>query len=288
MDGANNVSPDILRDVFGQNYLHILAISMLYYDHLVTTGDEINYLWRRPKGASTFWFFLNRYFAFCGNFTSKLDPVPNIYANALLKLVLLTLRIYALYSRSFRILACMVASGAVLLIVSCWSVFGQKNVPFQQQVGCIAAAWEALMVYDTMIFCLTLYKTWTTRLDHGITGIRIPLISLILRDGITMVLANLANILTFIMSVTMMSRIMLNLHQSADIGIYSSHTSSTMQYSDSTSDMIDRSPQNSPVRSTFPARRGAVSPGVRRESRIRWQDSDSGAQNLDRSRYGSP
>ncbi|TFK33412.1 hypothetical protein BDQ12DRAFT_576900, partial [Crucibulum laeve] len=109
-----------------------------------------------------------------------------------------------------------------------------------------ATAWEALFVYDSMIFGFTIFKTWQTRREHIITGIRIPLISLILRDGINVLtifhsvrgLANLANILTFYVSnqpaqsdaraiylsfdsisVMMMSRLMLNLHESASIGI---------------------------------------------------------------------
>jgi hypothetical protein len=67
-----------------QNYLRLLAISkfkltiglavllnqvaaFLYYDHLITIGNEISYIWSRRKTASAYWFFLNRYFAFFGN-----------------------------------------------------------------------------------------------------------------------------------------------------------------------------------------------------------------------------
>ncbi|KAF5324106.1 hypothetical protein D9619_011387 [Psilocybe cf. subviscida] len=46
----------------------------------------------------------------------------------------------------------------------------------------IAGAWEALLVYDCIIFGLTISKTWTTRRDHGITGISFPLTTLLLRD----------------------------------------------------------------------------------------------------------
>ncbi|TFK31907.1 hypothetical protein BDQ12DRAFT_566085, partial [Crucibulum laeve] len=105
-----------------------------------------------------------------------------------------------------------------------------------------AGAWEALFVYDSIIFGLTIFKTWQTRREHTVTGINIPLASLILRDGKylfsakhVMALANLANILTFYLcgpflrgglstfassiSVTMMSRLMLNLHEGAASGI---------------------------------------------------------------------
>lgn len=47
----------------------------------------------------------------------------------------------------------------------------------------LAGAWEALFAYDSIIFSLTIYKTWKARRDHAVTGVEIPLISLILRDG---------------------------------------------------------------------------------------------------------
>ena len=36
-------------------------------DTLCVSAQEINYLWRKPKIRSSYWFFLNRYFAFFGN-----------------------------------------------------------------------------------------------------------------------------------------------------------------------------------------------------------------------------
>ncbi|KAG7086843.1 hypothetical protein E1B28_002764 [Marasmius oreades] len=70
----------------------------------------------------------------------------------------------------------------------------------------LAAAWEALFVYDTILFVLTLHKTWRERpRRRGIVmtegRVYLPLLSLILRDGAiyyaVMALANLVNILTF-------------------------------------------------------------------------------------------
>ncbi|KAF8981991.1 hypothetical protein BDQ17DRAFT_1262543 [Cyathus striatus] len=61
-------------------------------------------------------------------------------------------------------------------------------------------AWEALIAYDTTIFVFIVYRTWTTHRDYASRRIQIPLLNLILRDGLylqLMVLANLANVLTF-------------------------------------------------------------------------------------------
>ncbi|KAF8980362.1 hypothetical protein BDQ17DRAFT_1263892, partial [Cyathus striatus] len=263
-----------------------------YYDHLITTGNEINFLWRRPKGPRTFWFFLNRYFSFFGNlveiiitFMTIPDAVFNcrkllsckaynlfrqlfLVLNQIIVCILLALRIYALYSRSFRILVYMACSTAVLLIVGFWSLFDQKHSASQPltRTGChlgltrenaihTASPWEALIVYETMIFGFILYMNWTTRGYHGVKRINIPLFSLILRDGrllyvydtlIKTLIFDRCSILcpflrgalsTFAssISVTMMSRIMLNLHENPGVGMYStSQPISTMQYSDST------------------------------------------------------
>lgn len=45
----------------------------------------------------------------------------------------------------------------------------------------VAISWEALFLYDIILFCLTIYKTWRVGRRPGENGI--PLISLILRDG---------------------------------------------------------------------------------------------------------
>ncbi|KAF6756422.1 hypothetical protein DFP72DRAFT_285596 [Ephemerocybe angulata] len=283
----------IQRQNVTQSYLHLFAISILYYDHILTFKSEVAHLWARPKSHSSYWFFLNRYFAFftniavltlsfttlsaqvcrtftlfrqillivnqilvCGAYSSKEAGSPCV-----LNLpfpVLLTLRIYALYHRSKVILTYMLSSGAILAGISCYVMFGQKSSVAEQSAGChtslsrisairLAGAWEALFLYDSILFSLTLYKTLKERKDNRITGINIDLVSLILRDGCmyfaVMALCNLANILTFYVSVpylrgslstfasstsvTMMSRMMLNLHETADEGIYSTHKTST-------------------------------------------------------------
>ncbi|KAJ3801772.1 hypothetical protein GGU11DRAFT_875083 [Lentinula aff. detonsa] len=131
----------------------------------------------------------------------------------------------------------------------------------------VAAAWEALFLYDSMLFLMTLHKAYKTRHELRQERLRIPLVVIILRDGMeysesiliviakasnlllflrvgsiyfgVMALANLVNISTFYypdpflrgalctfassMSVTMMSRLMINLHKIAETGLYTSH-----------------------------------------------------------------
>ncbi|KAI0777258.1 hypothetical protein BD413DRAFT_173739 [Trametes elegans] len=99
----------------------------------------------------------------------------------------------------------------------------------------LAVSWEALFAFDCMIFTLTICKTFRERYRHRISSGKHDIISLILRDGsmyfAVMASVNFANTLTFYflepllrgclstfassVSVTMMSRLMLNLHGSA-------------------------------------------------------------------------
>lgn len=55
------------------------AITLLYYDWLVTLPAEIAHVWRRPLGASSGWFLLNRYLSVLGNVAVsvvQLAPLP--------------------------------------------------------------------------------------------------------------------------------------------------------------------------------------------------------------------
>jgi len=167
--------------------------------------------------------------------------------------VLLILRTWALYGRNSRILLLMIGSSLILLGVAAWSQVGQNNTYAPGIPGCNvayanrgaiqqAAAWEGLLLFDSLVFILTILKTYRGRnRHHFISSRRFDIVSLVLRDGAVyyaiMVLSNLANIATFYiarpalqgclasftscLSVTMMSRLMLNLHTAANTGIFS-------------------------------------------------------------------
>ncbi|KAF9555896.1 hypothetical protein CPC08DRAFT_695015 [Agrocybe pediades] len=273
MEHQNMVA--MLHDLFIDNCLHVFAISFLYYDHLITIGAEVEYIWKRPKGYSSYWFIANRYIPFFGNIAVTLLgyyvelPLESckkytlfrqlfLVFNQIFVCVLLTMRIYALYECSKRILAFTVACGLGLTGVASSTLFSEKRALTIAGGGChiglaaesslrMAAAWEALFVYDSVIFTLTIYKTWQARRERALLGDNLPILYLILRDGAiyfaVMALCNLANISTFYvagpflraalstfssaMSVTMMARLILNLHQSADEGIFTTKTTDT-------------------------------------------------------------
>ena len=164
--------------------------------------------------------------------------------------VLLTLRTYALYNCSIRVLSFMLGSGAVLAGIACvryvhsphpgvtrsrfsqWTLFGQKSVYSESMFGCLvglssvtyvavtciflepllrnlisrairefpfvckpfsstrnfvfpglAAAWEALFVYDCIVFFLTMRKTWRARHETKFAPTTTPILQLMFRDG---------------------------------------------------------------------------------------------------------
>ncbi|KAJ3970990.1 hypothetical protein EV361DRAFT_913470 [Lentinula raphanica] len=255
-----------------EDYFHLFSITFLYWDHIITFPDELQYLWTRSMGWSTALFFFNRYFATLGNivvtvslFSSGLTESScrpfHLFRELLLVLtqvivcILLTVRIYALYHCSKRMLSYMLVTGFTLGGLAIFAIFfGQSSQSVLTSTGChtqltlitsiqVAAAWEALFLYDSILFIMTLHKAYKTRHDLRQERLRIPLVVIILRDGSiyfgVMALANLINISTFYypdpflrgalctfassMSVTMMSRLMLNLHKIAETGLYTSH-----------------------------------------------------------------
>jgi len=224
----------LAQDVFGaqqqrlEDYFHLFSITFLYWDHLITFPEEFHYLWKRPVRASTALFLFNRYFAVLGNvvvtvslFSSGLTESSckpfHLFRELLLVLtqvivcILLTIRIYALYSCSKRMLTYMLVTGLTLGGLAVFAVFfGQSSQSVLTPTGChtqlplivsvqVAAAWEALFLYDSMLFVMTLHKAYKARYELRLEGL--SMVAIILRDGSiyfgVMAFANLINISTF-------------------------------------------------------------------------------------------
>ncbi|KII88678.1 hypothetical protein PLICRDRAFT_633547 [Plicaturopsis crispa FD-325 SS-3] len=272
-DSPNEDIVSATRDIITHNYFHFLAIALFYYDQLLTTPDEIMYIWARPRSTSSIAFLFNRWFGFWANLTITVMSFIDIpderchtynFARQILLIIsevivsyLLMLRTYALYQRSRRILYSILGVAFAFIGLTGWSLTGQKSSATPNiYSGChigntpmtgihLAVPWEALFAFDTMIFFLTLSATYKGQHRHEglmLTGDKLPLLSLLLRDGAMyfcgMAFANLANILTFYLSsailkgflstfasnlsVTLMSRLMLNLHSVGTVGIMTS------------------------------------------------------------------
>ncbi|KAJ7917214.1 hypothetical protein B0H13DRAFT_1995673 [Mycena leptocephala] len=296
----------LATDIRIHNSLHLLGITIMYYDYLITLDDEISFLWNRTGSVSWFWFFAVRYAGFVGNLPvtvfSFYTMEPKIcmhrchayhlghqvvlIGTQLIISVVMFLRIHALYGRNLRVLLSLLAIALPLLGVVVWSTLDQHSTSIDDFPGChtstspstwvflallplafiypfflarayhLAASWEALFVFDALIFALTVRKTYTTcqRTGIGAGTLDLPIHELILRDKSRLTrydsgigFANLSNILTFYpvlagslstfascMSVSMMSRLMLNLQKQAKGNVLSTLEFPSTQNEEST------------------------------------------------------
>ncbi|KAJ7583776.1 hypothetical protein C8J56DRAFT_951775 [Mycena floridula] len=242
---------------------HICAATVLYFDHILTLPSEIALVWPRATSKSSGLFFMNRYVSFFGNMVvvglsfarlSTEGCKRSLMFHQILLLVtqlivcwILTLRVYALYTCDRQILWSMFGIALLLVAVSIWGLIGQHNTSVDSLAslpGChlavshgtaihVAIPWEALLVYDSIIFGATFYKTYQHR-GQDLPG-AVSLFHLLLRDGSiyygVIIMSNLSNIATFYIStpilrgslatfsssisVIMVSRLTLNLHESA-------------------------------------------------------------------------
>ncbi|KII90488.1 hypothetical protein PLICRDRAFT_697035 [Plicaturopsis crispa FD-325 SS-3] len=175
---------------------------------------------------------------------------------------LMIIRTYALYARSKRILVSLIGLSAILIAITVWATStvtgditivsgfgGCYDVDRAYLAARFAISWEALFAFDLTIFVLTAWKTYVKGRSIQYLSGRMSLTTVILRDGAAyfavMVLVNFANMLTYYLNstsdvrgllstfvsclaVTMVSRLMLNLHKSAHNGIFSNNTTETV------------------------------------------------------------
>ncbi|KAL1665804.1 hypothetical protein GGF50DRAFT_100064 [Schizophyllum commune] len=206
--------------------------AILIYDHILTFGSEVKYIWPTWRTFSSIVFLFNRYFAFVANVViTAMQDVPHdrfvcllalscsiystfhstvIVINQIGVCILLTMRVYALYSRSKKVLTFMLAIAAGLLGLASWAVSDQITwqaplIPSCHRLATkgsmirLAAAWEGLFAYDCTMLVLTVYQSYRGRsLSRRVPE---PLLRVIVRDGafyfVVMGLCNLGNIMTF-------------------------------------------------------------------------------------------
>ncbi|KAG1871486.1 hypothetical protein F4604DRAFT_815540 [Suillus subluteus] len=166
--------------------------------------------------------------------------------------LILSLRTYALYGCSKRLLKWMAIVGLGLAAGGLAGTFGHDSNSatdgdcheIYTTVTSVrhAMAWVAMFIYELLIFVLTVIRTCKTRGFPRLSLVsRRDILDVIFHDGVMyfagMTLVNLPNILTYFfgsdiikgslgpftscMSVTLISRLMLNLHESVDTGIFS-------------------------------------------------------------------
>ncbi|KAJ7729481.1 hypothetical protein B0H16DRAFT_1586864 [Mycena metata] len=218
----------IARDVQLSRSLFLSGIVILLYDHLLTIGSEIQYIWVTTHKRSSIWFLLIRYFSFAGNIVMALDTFGDFGLETCAKLRVTTgliivtqeliigctlfLRVYALYSLNRCIMYLLLCAGVVIVSVGAWSIVpvGLNPIVRTSAPGCyvpqskaedlrMAAAWTGELAGDILVIGLTLYRSYTQR-RNGVSFAG-SLWRIMIRDGVAyfgiICLVNMANILMF-------------------------------------------------------------------------------------------
>lgn len=216
------------------NAVIVMSFTLLVYEYCLTLSLEVERFWSSKRLTwSSFLFYLNRYFTLCGHvpllaeyfldlkapsklticrgllsYTQFLAMVVEIIVGALL-----ILRTYALYAQNRKVLALLLAVTFVGIGIACWFILiGKKESrgleDYLAVVGCptavsqsnalrYAAAWSGKLIFDVLVFGLTVYRSMTLRRVSGSSAL-----TLMLRDGSMyfgiMVAATLANMLMLV------------------------------------------------------------------------------------------
>ncbi|KEP50631.1 putative transmembrane protein, partial [Rhizoctonia solani 123E] len=200
----------------------LASFIFMVYDHMITLAEEVDRIWQQEWTGATWLFALNRYLTelqfivnlvyidglliqACDNF------IPFAGASTLVSIaiaeIIMILRTYALYQRSKYILGLLAFFWTGQVIVMGTTLRHPTRVKLPEGlVGCIqggsgdyaVAFWLAPLATDSVIFGLTMFKSIEYIYK---TRYRVPLIHVILRDGIlyfTVILtANLLNCLLY-------------------------------------------------------------------------------------------
>ncbi|KAI6012061.1 hypothetical protein BKA83DRAFT_4369462 [Pisolithus microcarpus] len=230
----------------------VIQFSLLFYDYVLTLGREIEFFWKRPRRSWPFALFIaNRYLIILSHVPASIyvfwypgidssyswcrplsmfDGASIIVVQAIGGIIMI-MRIYALYERDRCVLAILVFLAVGAIAVGCWAVVALPPppaavlVPTQEPlIGYLSAAWGGQLLFDVVIFGLTLWRSMFARMP----GKR-DISDILLRD--VMSAANIGNIITIlenikkaaigftnVISATMISRLMLNLRDPTIVG----------------------------------------------------------------------
>ncbi|KAJ3988080.1 hypothetical protein F5890DRAFT_1494119 [Lentinula detonsa] len=242
----------------------------LLYDHLLTLDLEVQHIWAQPKRRSAIWYFILRYLVSCGEISvlvfrfytmpsfdtcSRYQMYISVYTSVVEVMVpiLLAMRVYAMYECRRYILWTLCITIGCLLPVAVWSVVVSslgtvlleglvcdRFLP-EKKATYLAITWGCALAFDTLIFCLIARISFQTRKTYSEMEIQIPLMSLMVRDGLiyygVICFVHFTNIVlcatrsssmtafTRDLSATMVLRLMLNLHENVSKGVLHTDTS---------------------------------------------------------------
>ncbi|OBZ66687.1 hypothetical protein A0H81_13289 [Grifola frondosa] len=221
---------EIIAPNVASRYFSLIALTLLYYDFVLTISMEVERYWSGGRSWASFFYFVNRYLSVLSIIPVVFEFFSNVSETVSinwLRMVsqsfdkcysitsvssLLILRTYALYNRSRKILYLLISTFGIGGLVSLLAMFmtskqeGSSNhvmiIPgcdltvSTKQGYYMAVAWGPILVFDGTVFVLTLYKA----LEVGRTWSG-SLFKIMLRDGTIyfgiIAICYLSNILTY-------------------------------------------------------------------------------------------
>ncbi|KAI0077602.1 hypothetical protein K474DRAFT_1771680 [Panus rudis PR-1116 ss-1] len=201
------------RSIFLSRCSVAAALTILYYDWLLTIPSEIDLYWQHRFSYTSFFYFLNRYSSLLAHVPVAVEFYVDLPTKSCLRLqsfhqvycaisvtqvaVLLVIRTYALYNRSKFIVLFLAIYILVGFGCAAWAIVRGQQLPgvpmnsvpsWYHACGSffsktqthldLAIAWALAMGFDIMIFVLTLRM----RLKVGRT-VENGIFTLMMRDG---------------------------------------------------------------------------------------------------------
>ncbi|TFK23018.1 hypothetical protein FA15DRAFT_757574 [Coprinopsis marcescibilis] len=202
---------------------------MLFYDMMITAGDEIERIWMQERYSRiTLLYALNRYLTPLGYIVIIVSfhqpwsievcdryilfPEALKVVTASVVGVIFVLRIHAIYNRGLVVTLFAAAMLVVEIAVKIWAFTdGTRLVLPEGIVGCILVgrnhirfvfSWIAELLFDSVIFFLTLWRTVTLYRRQGARPM--SLFTLVIRDGViyfaVIFVANVVTVLMFLLA----------------------------------------------------------------------------------------
>ncbi|KAF7334429.1 hypothetical protein MVEN_02272300 [Mycena venus] len=234
------------------------GLVLLIYDYTLTLATEVKFIWAAKLRPSIYWFLVLRYIGLAANIANCVlyfadlsrevrvlcflrFRLSTIFSQSCAKMQLmwrslivsqemlvgctLIMRVFAMYGRNWWILICLMAVSALLpaFALEKWDTIKEGlpqiySVPVITGSGCatfipristfrLAGAWESQIVCDILVFLLTVRRAYVQReMYPRYAG---TLLWRMTTDGAVY----------FGLSITLLARLMLNLHEAAAVGM---------------------------------------------------------------------
>ncbi|KAJ7859326.1 hypothetical protein B0H14DRAFT_3446704 [Mycena olivaceomarginata] len=226
----------------------LAGLALLIYDHTLTLATEVKFIWAAKLRPSIYWFLALRYIGLAANIANCVLYFAELSREEMLVECTLIMRVFAMYGHNWWILICLLVVFSPCPALALWDVIkeGQPKIFSIPGIsGCATVtprtsafreaprAWESQIACDILVLLLTIWRAYTYPRYAG------GLLWRMTTDGAVyfgiIIIANAANLATFYLgdiflagflswfitslSIMLLARLMLNLHEAAAVGI---------------------------------------------------------------------